>query len=169
EELSRRFRLGISFESVEIVVVKTIWSEYLKLKWLREKSSLRFCSSILFESVERKVVTTVLCEILLHIGGEKSSHDVFDWVSRWNQSREWLSRRFGANIKVESVERGVVTTVLYKIPHPIGRERSPHDVFVRVSCSNQMRERLSRRFRVSMIVETVERSTLTTVSLEYQV
>ncbi len=92
----------------------------LKLKRLREKSSRRFCSSILFESVERKVVTTVLCEILLHIGGEKSSHDVFDWVSRSNQSREWLSRRFGANIKVESVERGVVTTVLYKIPHPIG-------------------------------------------------
>src|SRR5690606_23329760 len=101
----------------------------LKLNWLREEFSRRFCSSISFESVEREAVTTVSRKYVRPIGREKSSHDVFDWVSRSNQSREWLSRRFGANIKVEMVEREVFTTLLIESLIRNGRERGYHDVF----------------------------------------
>src|SRR5690606_5691057 len=122
---------------------------------MREELSRRFRLGNLFESVERGSVTTILCEYFIRIGRENGYLDGLEQILKLKWLREKSSLRFCSSTLFELVERGVVTTVLYKIPHPIGRERSPHYVFVRVPYSNWLREGLSLQFYIRFLIQSV--------------
>src|SRR5690606_41390521 len=67
------------------------------------------------------------------------------------------------------VEREVLTTFSFEYLVRISQENGRQDDLERIRKSNRMRAELSRRFRLGILFESVQRGSVTTILCEYSI